>query len=90
MLAADFILQPGISTTTFNERMRITQGGRVGIGRTATTNILEVEGNASKTPATAWLANSDRRIKKDIRPVSGAPVVLDAPIVITQCSNECW
>ena len=70
--AGDIIFQTGISTTTFNERMRITQGGRVGIGRTATTNILEVEGNASKTTATAWLANSDRRIKKDIRPVSGA------------------
>jgi len=29
-------------------------------------------------------------LRLTIRPESGAPVVLDAPIVITQCSNECW
>ena len=47
-------------------------GGRVGIGRKSTANILEVEGDASKTTATAWLANSDRRIKTDIKDIEGA------------------
>jgi N-acetylneuraminic acid mutarotase len=45
----------------------VTQLGDVGIGRTATTNPLEVEGEASKTTAGSWVGNSDRRLKKDIK-----------------------
>lgn len=48
-----------------------------GIKRTPTANALEVEGNASKTTAGAWLSNSDRRIKTEIRPVTGALEKLD-------------
>lgn len=44
----------------------------VGIGRTPTANELEVEGNASKTVASGWLANSDARIKTDVRTIEGA------------------
>lgn len=51
--------------------------GRVGIKRTPAANTLEVEGNASKTTAGNWLANSDRRIKSDIQPISGALQKLD-------------
>jgi hypothetical protein len=29
-------------------------------------------------------------LRLTITPDSGTPVILDAPIVITQCSNECW
>jgi len=46
--------------------------GRVGLGRFATANKLEVEGDASKTTAGSWLANSDRRIKRDIRSLTNA------------------
>jgi hypothetical protein len=46
--------------------------GDVGIGRAPAANALEVEGTASKTTATAWLANSDARIKHDIRTVTNA------------------
>ena len=46
--------------------------GTLGVGRVPTTNQLEVEGNASKTTATAWLANSDARIKLGIRPIEHA------------------
>ncbi len=46
--------------------------GNVGIKRTAATNTLEVEGQASKTTAGNWLANSDRRIKTDVVPVTDA------------------
>ena len=46
--------------------------GRVGIGRTPTANELEVEGDASKTVASGWLANSDARIKTDVRTIEGA------------------
>jgi hypothetical protein len=51
--------------------------GRIGIGRTAAVNRLEVEGDASKAVAGAWLANSDRRIKTDITPVTGALATLE-------------
>jgi hypothetical protein len=46
--------------------------GSVGIGRDPTANKLEVGGNASKSTAGDWLANSDRRIKQDIQPVTDA------------------
>jgi hypothetical protein len=45
---------------------------KVGIGSTALTNMLEVYGNASKNTAGDWLANSDARIKTDVRTVSSA------------------
>ncbi len=45
---------------------------KIGIGRAPTTNALEVEGTASKTTAGNWFANSDRRIKTEITPVTGA------------------
>jgi Chaperone of endosialidase len=46
--------------------------GRTGIGRQANTHQLEVEGNASKTTAGDWVANSDARIKRDVLTVTGA------------------
>lgn len=46
--------------------------GRVGIDRVPTTNMLEVEGSASKTTAGSWLANSDRRIKTDVQTIDNA------------------
>lgn len=45
---------------------------RLGLNRVAAANRLEVEGDASKTTAGSWLANSDRRIKTDIQPITGA------------------
>ncbi|MCB9853337.1 MAG: tail fiber domain-containing protein [Phycisphaerales bacterium] len=49
----------------------------VGIGREPTTNKFEVEGDASKTTAGAWLANSDRRIKTNIETIGSALDTLD-------------
>jgi hypothetical protein len=54
------------------EYMRITSGGNVGIGRTPTTNILEINGDASKTIVGSWLANSDSTIKTEIHTIDGA------------------
>jgi alpha-tubulin suppressor-like RCC1 family protein len=51
--------------------------GKVGINCTPATNSLEVEGTASKTTAGSWLANSDRRIKTEIRSITGALEKLD-------------
>jgi len=45
--------------------------------RNPTTNVLEVEGNASKSSAGSWLANSDRRIKEDVHPIRNALQRLD-------------
>ena len=51
----------------------VIKNGRVGLGdRDATTNMLEVNGNASKSTAGSWLANSDARLKKDIQPIKSA------------------
>jgi len=44
----------------------------VGVGRTPAANALEVEGDASKTTAGSWAANSDARIKTDIAEIDGA------------------
>ena len=49
------------------DALLVTPEGDVGIGRTATTNKLEVEGEASKTTAGSWVGNSDKRLKKDIK-----------------------
>jgi hypothetical protein len=46
--------------------------GRFGIRRDATTNALEVGGEASKSTAGSWLGNSDARLKKNIYPVTNA------------------
>ena len=51
--------------------------GRVGIGRTPTTNTLEIAGNASKSIAGSWLSNSDRRIKTDVKSIAGGLETLD-------------
>lgn len=51
--------------------------GSLGVKRSPAANTLEVEGSASKTTAGNWLANSDRRIKTDIRPVENALETLD-------------
>jgi hypothetical protein len=49
---------------------------RLGINRVATANALEVEGEASKTTASGWAANSDRRIKTQVEPVQNALATL--------------
>jgi hypothetical protein len=58
--------------TSNSIRLRITSGGLIGLARTPTTNRLEVNGDASKSTAGDWLANSDRRIKTQIADISNA------------------
>jgi hypothetical protein len=60
-------------STAFTYQGRLAANGAPYIGLAApTANALEVEGNASKTVAGSWLANSDARIKTDVRTVTGA------------------
>ncbi len=63
--------------TTATERIRVTATGEVGIGRTATTNLFEVNGQASKAAAGSWVANSDARLKKNITPLSSEKMLDD-------------
>jgi hypothetical protein len=58
--------------STDTGHLLLTPAQNVGLGRVPVGNKLEVEGNASKTAAGSWLANSDARIKQDIQPVTGA------------------
>ncbi len=74
--ADDSAAGASFSSTADNQFLIRTAGG-VGIGRAPTTNRLEVEGNASKTTAGDWLANSDGRIKTDVRTISNALETLD-------------
>lgn len=48
---------------------------RIGINRIATTNTLEVGGDASKASAGDWLANSDARLKHNIQKLSSDKVL---------------
>lgn len=50
---------------------------QVGIGRSPTINAFEVEGDASKTTAGDWLANSDKRIKTEVRTIDQALETID-------------
>ncbi len=69
----------GLGTTNGGEStiLNWTKDGLVGIGRDPAANALEVEGDASKSTAGDWLANSDRRIKTDIQTVDNALDTLD-------------
>ncbi|MBU2616701.1 MAG: tail fiber domain-containing protein [Nanoarchaeota archaeon] len=58
--------------SAFADRLIIDTNGYVGISRTPTTNMLEVEGTASKSVAGDWLSNSDKRIKTDVQTVKNA------------------
>jgi hypothetical protein len=56
----------------------LRDSGWVGVGRRPTTYDFEVEGNASKTTAGSWLANSDASIKTEVRTITNALETIDA------------
>jgi hypothetical protein len=64
-LADNLAIMPGAPGLNYG-------GARLGLGRYPAANQLEVEGDASKSTAGSWLANSDRRIKQEIAPVTNA------------------
>jgi hypothetical protein len=51
------------------ERMRITPLGRVGIGSTSPSELLDVGGNVR---AVSFISTSDQRLKTDIRPLENS------------------
>lgn len=60
-----------IGTALTIPRITISSQGLVGIGRAPATNMLEINGQASKVVAGSWVANSDARLKQDIKPILG-------------------
>lgn len=54
-----------------DDKMRL-QADKIGMRREPLTNELELEGDASKTTAGSWLANSDRRIKTNIEEIKNS------------------
>ncbi|MBO3117605.1 tail fiber domain-containing protein, partial [Winogradskyella sp. DF17] len=59
-----------VANNSPNNAMTLLKNGRLGLSRIPVTNILEVEGNASKNAAGDWLANSDSRLKTNIETFS--------------------
>ena len=53
-------------------RMTIDEEGKVGIGRKPTQFELEISGQASKSSPGDWLANSDARLKSNIKPLDAS------------------
>ena len=58
------------SVPSINNAFTMLKDGKTGFSRIPTTNILEVEGDASKTTPGSWLANSDGRLKTNIETIS--------------------
>ena len=58
--------------TNHVHRLVVTSGGNVGVGLTAPTYLLHVNGSAGKPGGGSWAAASDLRLKKNIEPVVGA------------------
>lgn len=50
-------------------------GTKFGVGMQPTTNTLEVNGTASKTVAGSFIANSDQRLKKNIKPLESTKIL---------------
>ncbi len=55
-----------------NTNPLLIKNGLIGIQREATTNALEVNGNASKSTAGSWLGNSDARLKINMQPIESS------------------
>jgi hypothetical protein len=71
--ANNFYVRSEAGSTTITDHFIIDRGAnRIGIARNPTLNAFEVEGNASKTTAGGFIANSDARIKTEIQDIEGS------------------
>nr|MBA3987445.1 tail fiber domain-containing protein [Flavobacteriales bacterium] len=66
-----------VANNTSANSLTMLKDGKTGFSRIPTTNILEIEGNASKSTAGDWLANSDERLKKNIETLSEEKALAD-------------
>jgi hypothetical protein len=58
-----------VADTAMTERMRVLASGNVGIGTITPSEKLEVSGNVK---ATSFLYTSDRRLKKNVKPIENS------------------
>ncbi len=58
-----FMTNPNGSANINVERMRLTDAGNLGLGTTAPTDLLSVNGTASKPGGGSWAVFSDERLK---------------------------
>lgn len=75
MFITSLAAKPIIFGTTATERMRILSGGNIGINNNNPTEKLHVTGNILASGTV--VGSSDRRLKKDIRPIEDALKKLD-------------
>jgi hypothetical protein len=66
-----------IATNNQSSFIELASGAstKFGVGRTPTTNTLEVGGEASKSVAGSFIANSDQRLKKNIIPLNSENIL---------------
>lgn len=69
-------------------RMRIDSNGNVGIGTTAPTSKLSVNGSADKPGGGSWGTFSDKRVKKDIQDFKDGLNVINQLRTVTYKYNE--
>jgi hypothetical protein len=67
-----YAIDPAVDPVAETRLWVYAPNGNVGIGRIPTANALEVQGEASKSTAGGWLANSDGRIKTGVQSIDDA------------------
>ncbi len=84
-----FVIGNGWADVFRSNALVVRKDGKMGVGRNPLSNLLEVEGAASKTTAGNWLANSDRRIKTDIKDIQDSyQKILQLRPVMFKYTNE--
>lgn len=79
----------GNSTTgNYEERLRIKDNGYLGLGTSAPTSLLSVNGTADKPGGGSWGTFSDKRVKKDIESFKDGLNVINQLKPVTYRYNE--
>ncbi|WP_121488093.1 tail fiber domain-containing protein [Chryseobacterium sp. 7] len=72
----------------YQERLRVKANGSLGLGTSAPTSLLSVNGTADKPGGGSWGTFSDRRVKKDIEKFEDGLNVINQLKPVTYRYNE--